>query len=49
VVDVPIDDTIAAKNGVNVGGDLVRTARGLGICLGDTPNDSKQTTRKAAE
>jgi 6-phosphofructokinase 1 len=35
VVDVPIEDTISAKFGVNVEGDLVRTARGLGICLGD--------------
>jgi 6-phosphofructokinase 1 len=35
VVDVPIEDTISDKFGVNVEGDLVRTARGLGICLGD--------------
>jgi 6-phosphofructokinase len=49
VVDVPISDTIADKNGVNVEGDLVRTARGLGICLGDAPGDSKRASRKAAE
>ncbi|HEY4133820.1 MAG TPA: ATP-dependent 6-phosphofructokinase [Alphaproteobacteria bacterium] len=35
VVDVPIEDTISGHGGVNVDGDLVRTARGLGICLGD--------------
>lgn len=35
VVDVPIEDTISGKFGVNVNGDLVRTARGLGVCLGD--------------
>jgi phosphofructokinase-like protein len=35
VVDVPIEETIKGKFGVNVEGDLVRTARGLGICLGD--------------
>lgn len=35
VVDVPIEDTISGPGGVNVEGDLVRTARGLGISLGD--------------
>ncbi len=35
VVDVPIEDTISGPGGVNIDGDLVRTARGLGICLGD--------------
>ena len=35
VVDVPIEETISGKFGVNVEGDLVRTARGLGISLGD--------------
>lgn len=35
VVDVPIEDTISGPGGVNIEGDLVRTARGLGICLGD--------------
>lgn len=35
VVEVPIEKTIEGKFGVNVDGDLVRTARGLGVCLGD--------------
>lgn len=35
VVDVPIEATITGNFGVNVDGDLVRTARGLGISLGD--------------
>jgi 6-phosphofructokinase 1 len=35
VVPVPIEQTIAGKNGVNIEGDLVRTARGLGVCFGD--------------
>jgi 6-phosphofructokinase 1 len=38
VVDVPIEDTITGNFGVAVDGDLVRTARGLGICLGDKQN-----------
>ena len=37
VVDVPILDTITGSFGVNVESDLVRTARGLGISLGDQP------------
>ena len=35
VVDVPIGDAIAEFRAVDVDGALVRTARGLGICLGD--------------
>jgi len=35
VVDVAIEDTISGPGGVNIDGDLVRTARGLGVCLGD--------------
>jgi 6-phosphofructokinase 1 len=35
VVDVPIEDTIAAHRLVDIDGDLVKTARGLGVCFGD--------------
>lgn len=35
VVDVPLEDAIAHYNEVELDGALVRTARGLGICLGD--------------
>ena len=35
VVDVAIEDAIAAYQEVDVNGTLVHTARGLGICLGD--------------
>ena len=35
VIDVPIDEAIAAFRAVDFDGALVRTARGLGICLGD--------------
>lgn len=35
VVDVPIADAIARFQAVDPDGALVRTARGLGICLGD--------------
>ena len=35
VVDVPIADAIAAFRAVDVEGALIRTARGLNICLGD--------------
>lgn len=35
VVDVPIKDAIASYKTVDLDGTLVRTARGLGICLGD--------------
>lgn len=35
VIDVPIEEAIAQYEAVNVNGTLVRTARGLGICLGD--------------
>jgi 6-phosphofructokinase 1 len=35
VVDVPIEEVITRYRAVDVNGTLVRTARGLGICLGD--------------
>jgi 6-phosphofructokinase 1 len=35
VIDVPIADAIAEFRAVDVDGALVRTARSLGICLGD--------------
>ncbi|MEQ8964553.1 MAG: ATP-dependent 6-phosphofructokinase [Azospirillaceae bacterium] len=35
VVDVPIEEAIAHYQAVETDGALVRTARGLGICLGD--------------
>lgn len=35
VIDVPLADAIARYQAVNPQGLLVRTARGLGICLGD--------------
>ena len=35
VVDVALDDVITRNRGVNLDGALVRTARGLGISLGD--------------
>jgi 6-phosphofructokinase 1 len=35
VVDVPIADVVGGPQLVDVGGDLVRTARGLGIAFGD--------------
>jgi len=35
VIDVPIADVIAAPRMVEPAGPIVRTARGLGICLGD--------------
>ena len=35
VVDVPLADVIAAPTVVEVDGPIVRTARALGICLGD--------------
>jgi 6-phosphofructokinase 1 len=35
VVDVPLSEAILAPQQVDPGGALVRTARGLGICLGD--------------
>ncbi len=35
VVDVPLADAVASYRNVDVEGTLVRTARGLGICLGD--------------
>jgi 6-phosphofructokinase len=36
VIDVPLEEAIAQYEAVNVSGTLVRTARGLGICLGDS-------------
>jgi 6-phosphofructokinase 1 len=35
VVDVPIEEVITRMRAVDVNGTLVRTARGLGISLGD--------------
>jgi ATP-dependent phosphofructokinase / diphosphate-dependent phosphofructokinase len=35
VIDVPLETAIAQYEAVNVQGTLVKTARGLGICLGD--------------
>ena len=35
VVDVALSDVVRNKHPVDLGGTLVRTARGLGICLGD--------------
>lgn len=35
VVDVPIADAIASNQVVDLDGALVKTARGLGVCLGD--------------
>ena len=35
VIDVPIEDAIRVSHVVSKDGTLVRTARGLGICLGD--------------
>ncbi|MBI3708826.1 MAG: ATP-dependent 6-phosphofructokinase [Proteobacteria bacterium] len=37
IVDVPIAEAIAHYQAVDPNGTLVRTARGLGICLGDRP------------
>ncbi|MBU6474476.1 MAG: ATP-dependent 6-phosphofructokinase [Alphaproteobacteria bacterium] len=35
VIDVPIAEAIASQQEVDLGGALVKTARSLGICLGD--------------
>ena len=35
VIDVPIEDAIAAYQAIDLDGTLVKTARSLGICLGD--------------
>jgi 6-phosphofructokinase 1 len=35
VIDVPIEDAVAHFQAVDVDGPLVKTARGLGICMGD--------------
>ena len=35
VIDVKIEDIVARPHKVDARGSLVRTARGLGICLGD--------------
>jgi 6-phosphofructokinase 1 len=37
IIDVPLSDAIASYRNVDVDGALVRTARGIGICLGDRP------------
>jgi phosphofructokinase-like protein len=37
VVDVPIMEAVARYQAVDLNGALVRTARALGICLGDSP------------
>ena len=34
-IDVPLEEAIARYEAVDVGGTLVKTARGLGICMGD--------------
>jgi 6-phosphofructokinase 1 len=36
VIDVPLEDIIAGAEEVDRDGPIVRTARALGICLGDT-------------
>ncbi len=36
VIDVPIEEAIAHYQVVNVNGTLVHTARGLGVCFGDS-------------
>ena len=39
VIDVPLSDAVKHSQVVEKSGSLVRTARGLGICLGDSvPN-----------
>jgi 6-phosphofructokinase 1 len=40
VIDVPIEEAIASYRKIQPEDDLVRTARGLGICLGDWPQGS---------
>src|SRR5258706_338088 len=35
VIDVPIEDAVAHFQAVDIEGPLVKTARGLGICMGD--------------
>ena len=35
VVAVPLEEVVASNHNVDVNGTLVKTARGLGICLGD--------------
>jgi 6-phosphofructokinase 1 len=35
VIDVPIEDAVAHYQAVDIDGPLVKTARNLGICLGD--------------
>jgi len=35
VIDVPLQDVIARPHVVDLNGPIVRTARALGICLGD--------------
>jgi 6-phosphofructokinase 1 len=38
IVAIPIADAISAYRNVNLDDNLLRTARGLGICFGDTEN-----------
>ncbi len=35
IVDVPLEEALAVPRRVDIHGDAVRTARGMGICLGD--------------
>jgi 6-phosphofructokinase 1 len=35
VIDVPLEEVVAVPSVVDANGPMVRTARGLGICLGD--------------
>jgi 6-phosphofructokinase 1 len=35
VVEVPLSEALAEPKQVDLDGDTVKTARGLGICLGD--------------
>jgi 6-phosphofructokinase 1 len=37
VIDVPLEEVVAVPSVVDPHGPMVRTARGLGICLGDVP------------
>jgi hypothetical protein len=36
VIDMPLEEALAIPRRVDLNGDAVRTARGLGICLGDS-------------
>ncbi len=37
IIGIPIRDAISRYRSVDLGDNLIRTARGLGICLGDAP------------